>query len=98
MGNLGDLKVGYEALDGMAANILNSAVAMDNKLNDMERRMEARKPLWSGNDATAYETAKAEWDKAMLQMFDVLRDIAKAVNLSKEEYQAAESTNAKRFY
>jgi hypothetical protein len=30
-------------------------------------------------------------------MMTVLQDIAKAVNLSKEEYQAAEAGNARRF-
>lgn len=97
MGDQGNLKVGYEALDGMAAGILNAGVALDDKLNAMERRMEGRKAEWSGSDSNAYDTARAGWDKAMQEMLTVLGDIGKAVNLSKEEYQNAEASNAKRF-
>jgi ESAT-6 family protein len=97
MGDLGNLKVGYEALDSMAAGIINAGVALDDKLNAMERRMEGRKAEWSGQDSNAYDTARAGWDKAMQEMLTVLGDIGKAVNLSKEEYQNAEQANAKRF-
>jgi WXG100 family type VII secretion target len=93
----GNLKVGYEALDAAAADILNSAVAMDDKLNAMEGRMQSRMTEWSGSDQQAYLTAKAEWDKAMEGMMGVLQDIARAVNLSREEYAAAEAANARRF-
>jgi len=97
MGDLGNLKVGYEALDSMAAGILNAAAAMDEKLNAMERRMQGRKAEWSGDDSNAYDTARAGWDQAMAEMMTLQQDIAKAVNLSKEEYQAAEAGNARRF-
>lgn len=97
MGDQGNLKVGYEALDGAAADILNAVNQLDDKLNAMERRMEGRKAEWSGNDTDAYDVARQGWDGAMKEMRGVLTDIARAVNLSKEEYQAAESSNAKRF-
>lgn len=95
--NTGDLKVGYEALDQMAANILSAGAAVDDKLNAMENRMKGRMTEWSGDDQQAYLTAKAEWDKQMEEMLLILGDIAKAVNLSREEYQAAEKKNASRF-
>jgi WXG100 family type VII secretion target len=97
MGDTGNLKVGYEALDQMAANILNAGAAVDDKLNAMESRMQGRMAEWSGDDQQAYLAAKAEWDKQMEEMLLILGDIAKAVNLSREEYQAAEKTNAARF-
>ncbi len=97
MGNLGDLKVGYEALDASAGNILNAAARLEQKINDMERRMEARKPEWSGDDSDAFDACRLEWDKGCVAMNDALRSIAKAVNLSKEEYQATEQNNRRRF-
>jgi 6 kDa early secretory antigenic target len=97
MGDLGNLKVGYEALDSMAAGILNAAAAMDEKLNAMERRMDGRKAEWSGDDSNAYDAARAGWDRAMAEMMTVLQDIARAVNLSREKYQATEAGNARRF-
>lgn len=97
MGNLGDLKVGYEALDASAGDILNAAAALEQKINDMEKRMEARKAEWSGKDSDAFDACRAEWDKGMADMNLALQGIAKAVNLSKEEYMATEANNAKRF-
>lgn len=93
----GNLKVGYEALDQAAANILNKAGRVDNAINDMEKRMEGRKADWSGKDSDAFDAARLQWDKGQKQMNDNLREIAKIVNLSKEEYQAAENKNKNRF-
>lgn len=96
-GQLGDLKVGYEALDASAGNILNAAAKLEEKINSMERRMEARKPEWSGDDSDAFDVCRLEWEKGVNAMNDALRSIAKAVNLSKEEYMATEANNKRRF-
>lgn len=93
----GDLKVGYGALDSMAAGILGAAGAVDQKLNDMETRMDARRLEWEGDDSSAYEAARAGWDRAMSEMIAVLHDVATAVTRSRDEYQAAEAANARRF-
>ena len=42
MSGTGSLRVGYDALDQMAANILGAGGAMDDKLNAMEARMDGR--------------------------------------------------------
>lgn len=98
MSQLGDLKVGYEALDQAAANILTASSNLDDRLDQLEKYMNNAKQHWSGADAQAYEEARLKWNQAMTGMNSILRDIAKQVNLSKEEYQAAEANNAKRFY
>lgn len=97
MGNIGGLRVGYEALDASASDLLNAAAALEQKINDMERRMEARKPEWSGDDSNAFDDCRREWDKGMVDMSAALQAIAKAVRLSKEEYLATEANNARRF-
>lgn len=94
----GDLKVGYEALDQMAANILTASTELDDRLDQLEKYMNNAKQHWSGADAQAYEDARLKWNGAMTNMNGILREIAKQVNLSKEEYMAAEQNNAKRFY
>ncbi|WP_110207829.1 WXG100 family type VII secretion target [Nocardioides daejeonensis] len=94
---LGDLKVGYEALDASAGDILNAAALLEQKVNDMEKRMQARKPEWSGSDSDAFDACRLEWDKGMADMHMALQAIAKAVNLSKEEYMSTEANNRKRF-
>lgn len=98
MSGTGDLKVGYEALDQAAANILTASSNLDERLDQLETYMNNAKQHWSGEDAQAYETARLKWNQGMKEMNLILRDIAKAVNLSKEEYMSAEKGNAKRFY
>ncbi|MDN5893592.1 MAG: WXG100 family type VII secretion target [Nocardioides sp.] len=97
MPQLGDLKVGYEALDQAAADILTASSDLDDRLDQLERFMNAQKEHWSGQDAAAYEEARLKWNKAMLDMNGILREVARSVNLSKEEYMAAERNNANRF-
>lgn len=94
---MGDLKVDYDALDQMAANILSTGAEADDTLNAMEGRMQGRLPEWSGTDQQAYRDAKATWDKGMKEMLEILGDIARTVGLSREEYQSAEKRNASRF-
>jgi WXG100 family type VII secretion target len=93
----GNLKVGFDDLEQMAANILSAGAGVDDKLNAMERRMEGRMTEWSGDDRLAYKSAKEEWDKHTREMLLILGKIAKAVKLSAEEYRAAEKKNAGRF-
>ncbi len=97
MTGLGNLKVGYDALDQMAANILTAGAAMDEKLDAMAARMSGRMAEWSGDDQAAYLDAKQRWDRSMDGMLLTLGDVARAVRLSKQEYQAAERRNASRF-
>jgi early secretory antigenic target protein ESAT-6 len=92
-----DLKVGYEALDGAASDIKSAALAIEDKLTQLEKRMEGRMPEWTGEASASFREARIAWDKAMNDMKDVLNDIGLTVGLSNEEYKRAESANAKRF-
>lgn len=93
-----DLKVSYDGLDGIATQLLNTAVGVDDKLNGLETKLEGFMAEWSGEDRQAYRQAKDTWDKAMQDMLMTLQSLAKAVGLSKEEYRAAEKQNAARFH
>ena len=97
MGSTGNLKVGYEALDASAADILNAAALLEQKIADMEQRMVARKPEWSGSDSDAFDACRLEWGKGVKDMHAALQAIARAVRLSREEYMATEANNRKRF-
>jgi len=93
----GDLKVGYEALDASAADLLNAAASLEQKIRAMEQRMVARKPEWSGSDSDAFDACRHEWGKGVADMHQALAAIARAVRLSKEEYLATEAGNRRRF-
>lgn len=94
---MGDIKVGYEALDGAAAEIKGRAISIEDKLNSMEKRMEGRADRWTGSASLAFTDARLQWEGAMTDMKQILNDIGHTVGLSNEEYQAAETANARRF-
>ncbi|NYG59036.1 WXG100 family type VII secretion target [Nocardioides daedukensis] len=94
---LGDMKVGYEALDQAAADLKNGAVGIENKLDELERRMRGRQSEWTGEASLAFESSRHEWDRAMKDMKSILHDIGLGVGLSREEYAAAEGRNKGRF-
>jgi WXG100 family type VII secretion target len=94
---MGDMKVGYEALDQAAADLKNGAVAIEDKLTQLESRMRGRQADWTGEASTAFETSRIQWDKGMKDMKQILHDIGLGVGLSREEYAAAEGRNRARF-
>lgn len=93
----GNLKVGYEALDGAASDIKSAALAIEDKLTQLENRMQGRMDQWTGAASQSFTEARQRWDRAMNDMKDVLNDIGQTVGLSNEEYKRAEAANAKRF-
>lgn len=97
MGGTGDLRVGYEALDASAVDILNAAALLEQKIRDMEHRMLGRKAEWSGTDSDAFDACRLEWGKGVQDMHQALQAIAKTVRLAKDEYMATEANNRKRF-
>ena len=94
---MGNLKVGYEALDGAASDIKQAALDIEDKITAMEKRMQGRRDEWTGSASAAFDEARLKWDGAMNDMTDILNDIAQTVGLSNAEYQRAEAANARRF-
>lgn len=93
----GHLKVGYDALDAGATDLLGAAALLEEKIRAMEQRMVGRKPEWSGSDSDAFDACRLEWGKGVAEMRQALEAIARAVRLSKEEYMATEANNRRRF-
>ena len=92
-----ELRVNYQALEAGASDLTVAAAELERKINDMARRMEARRSEWSGRDAEAFEACRIEWNNGMAQMNQALQGIGQAVRLSNEQYQATEANNARRF-
>lgn len=92
-----NIAVEYDQLDGAATIIKNRAIDIEDKLNQMEKRMLARKDEWTGDASNAFDECRADWEGAMNDMKNVLNDIGHQVGLSNQEYQAAEAANARRF-
>lgn len=97
MGSNGQLKVGYDALDAGATDLLGAAAQLEEKIRAMEQRMVGRKPEWSGTDSDAFDTCRLDWEKGVVEMRRALESIARMVRLAKEEYVATEANNRKRF-
>ncbi|MDT0200502.1 WXG100 family type VII secretion target [Nocardioides sp. AE5] len=94
---MGEIRVGYAALDTAAANIAAKAAAIENALGAMEQRMVARSGSWTGAASASFTESRVRWEASMQQMKNVLADIGSAVGHSNAEYRAAEARNAARF-
>lgn len=90
------LRVGYEALDWATGELRGSAATIEEELRGLASRMPTEE-AWGGAAASAFLGARTEWEAAMRDMRAVLEDIAATVQLSREEYAAAEAANARRF-
>lgn len=97
MSGNGNLKVGFDALETAASDIKAAALAIEDKLTQLERRMTGRMDEWTGQASASFTEARLKWDGAMNDMKDILNDIGLTVGLSNEEYKRAEAANAKRF-
>lgn len=94
---MGNLKVGYDALDAAAYDINQAALDIEERLAGLERRMEGRRAEWTGAASDAFTEARLHWNAAMTDMRSVLRDIGVTVQMANEEYQRSEAVNAGRF-
>ncbi|WP_149203951.1 WXG100 family type VII secretion target [Actinotalea subterranea] len=94
---MSDLKVNFSSVNAAAADIGTGANQLEATLAAMDRSLQPLRANWSGEAASSYEAAKAKWTAAITDMKALLSDIGRAVDTSGQDYQSAESSNAKRF-
>ena len=95
--NAGELKVTFGALDTAAADIQTSANQIRSRLDQLDSELAPLRADWTGAASEAYQTAKAEWTRAITDMQALLAQIGTAVNQSNADYQSAERANQSRW-
>jgi 6 kDa early secretory antigenic target len=95
--NLDGLRVQHSALDQAAADMLQTVKDIDDRMNRLESELEPLRSQWYGDAPAAYARAKATWDRAILEMRDLLDESHRTVYQSNAEYQAVDRRGAARF-
>jgi WXG100 family type VII secretion target len=93
----GQLKVTFGALDTAAGDIQGSANQIQGRLDQLDSELAPLRADWTGQASEAYQTAKAEWTRAMTDMQALLAQVGSAVTQSNSDYQSAERTNQSRW-
>jgi WXG100 family type VII secretion target len=91
------LRVNHAGLDTAAQGLYATVKEIDGRLNRLESELAPLRSDWVGNAQQAYNTAKAKWDAAILEMKDLLDQTSHMVQQSNAEYLAADRRGAASF-
>lgn len=95
--NLDGLRVNHAGLDTAAEDMYRTVKDIDDRLNRLEQELAPLRSDWTGSAQQAYLSAKARWDRSILEMRDLLAETGRAVQESNAEYQAADRRGAAAF-
>lgn len=91
------VRVDHAALDESSSNLLSTATGIEGRLDQLEAELEPLRSGWGGAAQESYRAAKLEWDTAMTEMVQLLRDFSTVVQDANDAYRAADQRGARRF-
>ncbi len=91
------IKVQHGALDTGAADVMNAATSIRNRLDTLADELKPLASDWTGSAKAAYDEAKKQWDAAIDSMILLLNDASKGITDSNAEYMNADKRGAGRF-
>lgn len=94
----GGLYVDHGALDRIADDLRRGVAAIDARLDRLESELSPLRSEWGGQAHDAYVLAKASWDRAILEMQQVLAQASLAVAESNVAYARTDRTAASAFH
>ncbi len=95
--SLDGLRVNHGGLDTAAADLYATVKEIDDRMNRLESELAPLRSDWTGQAQTAYHTAKAKWDTAILEMRNLLDETSRTVTQSNADYMAADRRGAAAF-
>ena len=95
--NLDGLRVNHAGLDTAAEDMYRTVKDIDDRLNRLESELAPLRSDWTGSAQQAYQSAKAKWDNAIMEMKGLLDETSKTVTQSNAEYRAADQRGAASF-
>lgn len=91
---MGDtVKVGGSGIDTLISDMKGGVDKLTNRLSEMDRDLRPHMAEWEGGAQGAYETAQRRWKTEISDLKELLEDVRKAVQESKEDYLAGELKN-----
>jgi WXG100 family type VII secretion target len=91
------MDIHFDSLDTAASDISGSASVIQGRLDQLDSDLAPLRADWTGGASEAYQSAKAQWSAAMLDIHALLAQVPGMVHQSNADYQGAESTNTNRW-
>lgn len=88
-----NIKVGSGGLDVLIADMVKGVNDLKTKVTDMESDLRPHMGEWEAGAKGAFEEVKRKWNTEVNDLNELLLDIKKAVEQSKEAYLAGELRN-----
>ncbi|KQW49094.1 hypothetical protein ASC77_10355 [Nocardioides sp. Root1257] len=85
--------VDLDLLDETIASLARCAAALDERLDEVERRVTELHVVWSGAATDAHAAAQTEWETGFREMCEALAAMGTAGRLAHGNYVDAASTN-----
>jgi WXG100 family type VII secretion target len=86
-----------EDMDTLVQLLAKASENIDQRLAQLERNSAGHLAQWSGHAQTAYAEQKANWDRAALQMNELLVQASSTLSSVTQNYVAAEQSNLKKW-
>jgi early secretory antigenic target protein ESAT-6 len=86
------LRVPYEVMDTQHETMRRAAREIDVTLDTIRDALQ--RLHWQGADRAAYNDAQKRWDDSVVDMNNVLNEIAMAVGYARENYATTEMSNS----
>lgn len=98
-GALDGLRVNHAGLEAAAANMYETAKAMNARLDQLESDASQYIQTWApdSEQRVSYNQAKTAWDWAMKELLDLLDGVSKTTYQSNADYINADKRGAGRF-
>lgn len=88
-----NIKVGSGGLDTLIGDMVKGVNDLKGKVSDMESDLRPHMGEWEAGAKNAFEDVKKKWNTEVQDLNELLLDIKKAVEQSKEAYLAGELRN-----
>lgn len=88
-----NIKVGSGGLDTLIGDMMKGVNDLKSKVSDMESDLRPHMGEWEAGAKAAFEDVKKNWNTEVQDLNELLLDIKKAVEQSKEAYLAGELRN-----
>ncbi len=94
---MSEIKVVFGELENARNSIQTTGTNISREMEDLKRYLQPMVQTWTGEAASAYQAHQAQWDRAALDLNQVLNQIGVALGTSNENYQVGEAANKARW-
>jgi len=94
---LDGLRVVHAGLDRAADDLMGIVSRIDARLQRLAQDLQPLRVSWIGDAQHSYIAAQQQWDAAIAEMRDLLREASQQVAQSNYSYRAADARGARAF-